>query len=147
MEVTSERLQSNWDTLLPEGGAWDESLEGPCKDEERLFCSPSSLFSSSRYFLLSLSVGAFMSFLCCKGEGEDEEEEDELEEDEEEEEDLPGWGTSFGYRYSFSLCLSCCTSLSLILSCSLSLERERLFHLRRCGEGERWDLRKKILNN
>lgn len=148
-EFTSERLESDWDTLLPEGGAWDESLEGPCKEEERHFCSLSSLFSSSPSFPLSLSVGAFMSFLCCDGESEEEEEEleDDDEEEEEEEENLPGWGTSFGNRCSFSLSLSCCTSLPLVLSCCLSLDKERPFLLRCRREGERWDLRKKILNS
>lgn len=143
LEVTSGRLESDWEPLLPEGGAREESLEGPCEEEERLFCSLSSLFSSSRSVLLSLSIGAFVSFLSGGGDGEDEEEEEELEEDEEEE-DLRGWGTSFGCSCSFSLCLSCSTSLCLILSCSLSLalslERERLLLLRRCGEGERRDL-------
>lgn len=99
-EDTSERLESDWDTFLPDGGAWDESLEGPCKVEER-FCSLSSLFSSSLSFLLSLSAGAFMSFLCNDGEGE---EEVELEDDDDE--DLPVWGTFFGYTCSLSLSLS-----------------------------------------
>lgn len=145
LEGTSERLESDWEPLLPEGGAREESLEGPCEEEERLFCSP-----SSRSVLLSLSVGAFVSFLSRGGEGEDEEEDEELEEDEEEE-DLRGWGTSFGCRCSFSLCLSCSTSLCLILSCSLSralsLERERLLLLRRCGEGERRDLEQESIRH
>lgn len=84
LEVTSERLDSDWEPLLPEVGACDESLEGPCEEEERLFCSLS--FSSPRSGLLSVSVGVFVSFLSRCGEGEDEEEE-ELEE---EEEDLRG---------------------------------------------------------
>lgn len=140
LEVTSERLDSDWLPLLPEGGACDESLGGPCEEEERLFCSL-SFFSSPCSGLLSLSVGAFVSFLSRCGEGEDEEEEEELEDDDEEEEDLRGWGTSFGGRWSFSFCLSCSASLCLVLSRSLSLalslERERLLLLLRCGEGER----------
>lgn len=143
LEGTSERLESDWEPVLPEVGAWDESLEGACEDEERLFCSL-SLFSSSRSVLLSLSVSAFVSFLSRCGDGEDDDEEEELEEDDEEEEDLRGWGTSFGGRCSFTFSLSCSASLCLILSCSLSLalsrERERLLLLRRCGEGERRDL-------
>lgn len=134
LEMTSERLYSDWEPRLPEVGACDESLEAACEEEERLFCSLSSLFSSP-CSVLSLSGAVFVSFLSGGGEGEDEEEEEELEEDEEEEEDLRGWGTTFGGRRSFSLCLSCSTSLCLILSCSLSLalslDRERLLLLRR----------------
>lgn len=86
LEATSERRESDWELLLPEVGAWDESLEGACEDEERLFCS---LSSGSGSGLLSRSVSAFVSFLSGGGEGEDEEDEEELEEDEEEE-DLRG---------------------------------------------------------
>lgn len=137
LEVTSERLDSDWEPRLPEVGACDESLEAACEEEERLFCSLSSFFSSTCSVLLSLCGAVFVSFLSGGGEGEDEEEEEELEEDEEEEEDLRGWGTTFGGKRSFSRCLSCSTSLCLILSCSLSLalslslERERLLLLRR----------------
>ena len=143
LEVTSGRRGSDWEPLLPEGGAV-ESLEGPCEEEERLFCSPSSFASSS--LPPSFSAGSFVSLLSRAGEGEEDEEEEEPEEDEEEE-DLPGGGTSFGCI--FSLSLSCSTSLCLIRSFSLSrslprsLERERLLLLRRGGEGERRDLEEK----
>lgn len=90
LEVTSERLESDWEPLLPEGGAWEEeSLEGPCEEEERLFCSLSSFLSSSLSLLPSFSAEVFVSFLSGGGEGEEEEDEEELEEDEEDE-DLPG---------------------------------------------------------
>lgn len=88
LEVTSGRLGSAWEPPRPEGGACDESLEGPCEEEERLFCSLSSLLSSPLSPRLSFSIGAFASFLSGCGEGEDEEDDEELEEDDEEEEDL-----------------------------------------------------------
>lgn len=145
LEVTSVCLDSECEPLLSKGGACDESLEGPCDDEERLFWSLSSLLSSPRSVLLSLSVGALESFLSAGGEGEaEEEEEEELEEDDEEEEDLWDWGMTFGGGCSFSFCLSCstslCRTLSRSLSLTLSLERERLLLLLCWGEGERRDL-------
>lgn len=79
------RLDSDWAAPLPEGGARDESLDGAWEEEERLFCSLSSFFSSSRSRLLSFSAAGCTSFLSRGGEGEDEEEEEELEEDEDEE--------------------------------------------------------------
>lgn len=115
LEGTSERRESDWEPLLPEVGALEDGRGGPCEEEERLFCSGSSLFSSS-LFSSSLSVGAFASFFSRCGEGEEEEEEEEPEEDEEEEEDLWGGGTSFGRMGSFTLSLSCSTSLCRTLS-------------------------------
>lgn len=69
-------------------------MDGRCEEEDRLFCSLSSLFSASCSSLLSLSVGALRSFLSRCGEGEEEEDEEELEEEDEDEEDLCGLETS-----------------------------------------------------
>lgn len=79
LDATSERRESVCEPL-PEGGAWEESLEAPCEEEERLFGSLSSFLSPAAP--LSLSAGAFVSFLSRGGEGEEEEEEVELEEEE-----------------------------------------------------------------
>lgn len=140
---TSEFLESAGGPLLSDAGAWDKSLEVPC-DEDELFCSLSTLFSSPPSLLESLFVSTVESFLSRDGEGEDEEEE-ELEEDDEEEEDLWDWAAPIG-GWTFSLCLFSMTSLcrAVSLSLALSLERDRL--LFRCwGAGAWCDLKKEII--